>query len=410
MFCPKCGEDLDDETSYCSNCGHNVNNRTSKESTPDNSSERGKESTRETTSNKQRRNKKKSRNSKDEDSSRVSWPLVLVMILVFGISAIAAPSDEGTDENNLTNEGDDKIRTNPEDSNTNGNDLNNSIDIDDIENIDTDGDGLSDAKEREIGTDPENPDTDGDGLDDGEEVNRYGTNPRARDTDSDGLDDKYDLALQEEFSGERTDSEFDVSPTRKDVLVELDYDTSMDISRSHLNEIERKFENAPVQNYDGSTGINLEIITQREDMRYTEISRREYEVGYYESKFDLDNFGFYHAAVVYNVQDYRVEGITKGDTDGMLVQYDENPEAVSSTLMHEIGHQLGLMPNDYIGIDSRSVSYSEYPSVMNYNSPSDSLSYSEGVGHNDWEHINDSFPVISPSTSRIDSITQGAGG
>lgn len=389
MFCPKCGEDLDDETSYCSNCGHNVNNRTSKESTSDNSSERSKESTREATSNKQRRGKKKSRNSKDEDSSRVSWPLILVMILVFGISGIAAPSEESTDGDNLTNEGDNKIGTNPKNPDTNGNDLNDSIDLDeDIGKIDTDGDG----------------------LDDGEEVNKYGTNPRARDTDSDGLDDIYELALQEEFSGERTDSEFDVSPTRKDVFVELDYDTSMDISRSHLNEIEEEFENAPVQNYDGSTGINLEIITQREDMRNTEISRREYEVSYYESKFDFNDMGFYHAAVVYNVQDYQVEGITKGDTDGMLVQYDENPEVVSRTLMHEIGHQLGLMSNDYIGIDSRLVSYSEYPSVMNYNSPSDSLSYSEGVGHNDWEHINDSFPVISPSTSEIDSITQGAGG
>lgn len=37
--------------------------------------------------------------------------------------------------------------------------------------------------------------------------------------------------------------------------------------------------------------------------------------------------------------------------------------------LHELGHTLGLRPSLFRGIDSREVSYSDYPSAMNYNQP-----------------------------------------
>jgi hypothetical protein len=59
--------------------------------------------------------------------------------------------------------------------------------------------------------------------------------------------------------------------------------------------------------------------------------------------------------------------------------------------MHELGHSLGLEPEDYRGIDSKSISFSNYPSVMNYNRPWEFYGYSNGNNSqsdfNDWGHI-----------------------
>jgi hypothetical protein len=70
--------------------------------------------------------------------------------------------------------------------------------------------------------------------------------------------------------------------------------------------------------------------------------------------------------------------------------------------MHELGHQIGLMPSDYEGIDSRDLSYTEYTSVMNYNAPLDTLQFSSTGSFNDWKHVENSYPDISPSTAEID--------
>ncbi|MBZ0301303.1 MAG: protein kinase [Anaerolineae bacterium] len=53
--------------------------------------------------------------------------------------------------------------------------------------LDSDGDNLTNERELQLGTDPFNADTDGDGLEDGEEVRTWGTDPLKRDTDNDTL-------------------------------------------------------------------------------------------------------------------------------------------------------------------------------------------------------------------------------
>lgn len=55
--------------------------------------------------------------------------------------------------------------------------------------VDSDNDGLTDEQEQQLGTDPNKPDTDGDGLTDFEEVSTYQTNPLKADTDGDGYPD-----------------------------------------------------------------------------------------------------------------------------------------------------------------------------------------------------------------------------
>lgn len=54
---------------------------------------------------------------------------------------------------------------------------------------DYDNDNLTNEKEVELGTDPFNPDTDGDGLSDGQEVNRYETDPLKWSTSGDNISD-----------------------------------------------------------------------------------------------------------------------------------------------------------------------------------------------------------------------------
>lgn len=58
---------------------------------------------------------------------------------------------------------------------------------------DMDGDDLGNEQETALRTDPANPDTDGDALADGAEINVHGTNPLLADTDRDGLPDGAEI-------------------------------------------------------------------------------------------------------------------------------------------------------------------------------------------------------------------------
>ena len=58
-----------------------------------------------------------------------------------------------------------------------------------VSSTDTDHDELNDEREKLIGSDPRNPDTDGDGIADGEEILSTHTSPLLKDTDGDNLPD-----------------------------------------------------------------------------------------------------------------------------------------------------------------------------------------------------------------------------
>jgi len=63
-----------------------------------------------------------------------------------------------------------------------------------------------------------------------------------------------------------------------------------------------------------------------------------------------------------------------------------------ATLMHELGHVLGLDPS-YPGVDSDAVPLDDYPSVMNYNADQVYYRYSNGtasdVDVDDWSIVDD---------------------
>ncbi len=62
-----------------------------------------------------------------------------------------------------------------------------------IIDIDSDGDGLSDEEENKLRTDPNSFDTDSDGLNDYDEVKKWKTNPNNPDSDGDGYSDGQEV-------------------------------------------------------------------------------------------------------------------------------------------------------------------------------------------------------------------------
>ena len=81
----------------------------------------------------------------------------------------------------------------------------------------------------------------------------------ATDTDDDGLLDEWEIA------GIDTDddgiADFFLDPNRKDILVELDYIEGHATSSAAIRAVKEVFANAPVDNPDGSRGINLWVDT-----------------------------------------------------------------------------------------------------------------------------------------------------
>jgi hypothetical protein len=313
---------------------------------------------------------------------------------------------------------------------------------------DTDGDGLTDGEEVARGTDPALADTDADGLDDDAELNEHPTNPTESDTDGDGLDaavavnddptvpsgaDSDDDGLADgpevrEHGTDPTDSDTDgdgfrdgievrgesavaaADPLRKDVFLELDYMRGTTAPEEKLEKVERAFENAPVQNPDGSEGISLHIrVSDSPVERSQSTSLSEYRNTYYEAAYDTRGRGYFHALVVHEVPDGRSGrrvGITSTGIDGMLVEDRPSRVRVAKTVMHELGHNLGLHPDTHRGIDSYAVQPNGYPSVMNYHRLGlcdCHYDYSDGshspADFDDWGYIASALDEQTPNAS-----------
>jgi len=245
------------------------------------------------------------------------------------------PTGNGTDERESTRETTDTTDTDATDTDVTDTDATDT----DTTPMDSDGDGLNDEVEQsEYDTDPTDPDTDGDGLDDGIETN--------------------ETLRSEQFPG--------ADPTHRNVYLNLEYrDECAPIDESELEEVESRFEEAPVSNPDGETGIDLTVTTGREN---------------------ATGFGYFQGEVV-EVLPFRNDGFVGVWIPGgtFWVKCSARDDVLASVVMHELGHALGLNPatSDAEGIDSRSVSFDDYESVMNYNAPRTYLGYSTG----DWETV-----------------------
>lgn len=268
---------------------------------------------------------------------------------------------------------------------------------------DTLGNGLADAKEVELGLDPTKEDTAGNGLADTKEL-EIGTDPTAYDTSGDGLPDGLLYELE------------DADPLEKNVLVQVSYQEEIDVPESELEEVIEAFDNAPVENEHGDDGINLVLWMDDEPKgEPTTVTVTGYALNFYEEEFSMQGYGFHHSYFVHEAaqgDDNSVIGFAVYQNDGTVVEKTDREEQMAANFMHEIGHQIGLWPEVYEGIDSHDLDWGEYPSLMNYNRPIDCTAgtcqvdyqyqYSDGEGFDDWGYIEENLADNAPDTSAYD--------
>ena len=275
---------------------------------------------------------------------------------------------------------------------------------------DTDEDGLDDATEvNEYGTEPTVDDTDEDGLDDGPEVNEYGTEPTVADMDNDGLDDGREIELNTNPTDPDTDSDglpdgsevnndalSGANPLHVDIFLEVDYvyghkppDRVLELARG-------MYDDAPVSNPDGSTGITLHVSYNDSIPTDGRVNVDELDETLMPEHFDHENEGYHYAVAVKDAWwDGESVGGVAGGSNGQFIfettyansDAEMEDKVIASIFVHELGHSVGISDHDYRGVDSYDVTYSKYTSVMNYNAPSDAIVYSDGEPFNDWAYI-----------------------
>ncbi|HED54550.1 MAG TPA: hypothetical protein ENJ00_10180 [Phycisphaerales bacterium] len=210
------------------------------------------------------------------------------------------------------------------------------------------------------GTDPFNPDSDGDNIEDGDEA--YGT--------IDGLD----------LPGMGADA------NHKTIFIEIDWtDDSWDTAfHSHRprpgmeSRIVAAFANAPLTNPDGQTGVDLildygqgglfdggEELFVGQNIHYLLFSDA---LTYRDTYMDQRRRGIFHYGIFthqYNSEFNFSSGVAYLFSDVFYVtiyQYWADDVAASNTLMHELGHNLGL----HHGGDEPRNYKPNYNSVLNY--------------------------------------------
>jgi flagellin-like protein len=270
---------------------------------------------------------------------------------------------------------------------------------------DTTDDGLSDYRQTEIlGTDPTVNDTTGDGLNDSRQVHTIGTDPTVNDTTGDGFPDKVAVNKQ------------NLEPTQKNILVEVDYMSGVHVPT--VTEFKSAFENAPISNKYGDDGINLEVVISNTGVNHRdEINLNEYFTNYYDDDtiYEKQDDGYYHILIVDEIvtTDGSKEpvGITSTSISGMMIQDDRPNEGLQYTdnqaqgiMMHELGHQLGLLSSTFDGVDSLNYDCSNYNSVMNYDSGCFGIStgYSSASPHDDWAIVENNLQQENPIQTSID--------
>lgn len=246
---------------------------------------------------------------------------------------------------------------------------------------DTDNDGLTDAEELELGTDPTQADSDSDRLKDATELD-IGTDPLTKDTDDDGLSDGLEYHNNARYP--------DANPLRTDIYIEVDEMEGTTLPRDETDKIVSQFADAPLENPDGTTGINLHFIyddTLTAESRSTSLDL----AAYYATDFNQKNRGYHYLVVVEDVYRGGNDVLGAASPGAMLVESRPEEDVTGRIAMHEIGHSLGLTKNVFDGIDSSEYYYRTYPSVMNYDSPPTSYGYSTGEASvndfDDWGYL-----------------------
>ncbi|MFP2927486.1 hypothetical protein ACLESO_20275 [Pyxidicoccus sp. 3LG] len=213
--------------------------------------------------------------------------------------------------------------------------------------VDSDGDGVCDAAESRYGTSTTSADTDGDNLSDFAEL--FG---------SGGVDLRY----------------YGANPRKKDVFVELDYYPNLKPFQAALDRVTAAFANAPLSNPDGSTGVTLHLVLDQQiavadanmDLDPAWVDFDVIKDKYFASR----RAPFFHYALFAN----RYEGTGFSGLSRTIPGHDfmvtmgtwgtpgGTEQQQAGTLMHELGHNLGLQHGGNEGMNYKG----NYLSLMNY--------------------------------------------
>lgn len=208
------------------------------------------------------------------------------------------------------------------------------------------------------------------------------TTKKQFDTDKDGISDKV----------ERKNPK--LNPNKKDIVVVVDYVRG--INRQNFSTVKKKFENAPVENPDGTEGIDLHIFHNKTIPNKGEFTEQEFTNTVNQSNNHRQN-GFYYGIIVDQINKQNTDGLAWIENDSFMIKKSYNTEATEATFMHELGHVIGLTPSDFVGIDSQ-YNRNKYDSIMNYNQTrnTDYPRFSSGGDFNDWEHIEENLKEENP--------------
>lgn len=198
-------------------------------------------------------------------------------------------------------------------------------------------------------------------------------------------------------------AEHDPDPQRHNVFVEVDYMEGCDPSGA-IEQTEEAFANAPVENPDGSTGIDFHVTRGKELPRSAVVTPRDTDLvsppadAYNHQAFDRDGFGFHYVVFAHNAgpaAGFRADA----ETDTMVVECGSG-----DSFMHELGHALGIS-HEVPVVDSHDVDFEEYPSTMNYDRPDGFYGFSNGtasdIDHDDWGTIEAEMASYRPPLDRV---------
>lgn len=197
---------------------------------------------------------------------------------------------------------------------------------------DSDEDTLCDDEELMLGTDPYDRDTDGDALDDGLEVHGYTQDGRTLDLKALGA-----------------------NPRRKDIFLEIHYMPGWRPLPEAIEDVQRAFLSAPVTNHDGSTGIHLHVEITKE-IPFIEmllpVNALPELAAMKSMHFDaLRTVAFHYGVFGNRLGENNYSGLSNGigGADFLvtlgghnLATYTMKRQKQAGTLMHELGHNLGL--------------------------------------------------------------------